>query len=142
MNGLLQRLPHKAPALLLDDVVEVNEGIARCALPEALPPCYQRTNAGELPAALGLEAMAQAAALWMLWRYEGGSVRGMLVQCRSLVMRVPFLRVDQGLLAEAEPMSTGSATGLYQFRGRIVPRAGGEAMVSSDFLILVEGQPA
>ena len=136
--NLLDKLPHKAPALLLDDVLDVDETGATCAIVRA--PHASLAPDGLLPAPLGLEVMAQAAAAWMCWRYPAEPCEGMLVQCRDFEMKVRRLNVSAGLRVEAKPLSVGSATGLYMFAGKIMAE-GGDVLASSTFLLLVRKKP-
>ena len=132
-HTLLKRLPHKPPALLLADVLEVGDGHARCTLAEAVDPTL---GAALLPAPLALEAMAQAAAVCLCMRSEG-PLQGMLVQCRRMVMQVRSLDLASGMIADARMVSASAARGLYQFEGT-VGRAGEPALVSATFLLMVQ----
>lgn len=130
--NLVEKLPHKPPALLIGEVLEISEALAICPilgnLDSSLAP------SGMLPAPMGLEAMAQTAALWMCWHYKREDAQGMLVQCRNLTMKVRTLDISKPLLACAKPVSIGSATGLYQFEGQIKD-VQGNILVSGLFMI-------
>lgn len=133
--NLIDRLPHKPPALLIANAVKVGENGAECPLLSA-PDASLAPN-GLLPATLGLEAIAQTAALWMCWRYEAKPVKGMLVQCRNFTMLRRFLPVTEGLVAMASPLSVGSVTGLYLFSGAI-RNPSGETLARGEFMIFAK----
>lgn len=129
----LDRLPHKAPALFLESVLEYSTAGARCSIARTLHPSLAKN--GAMPACLGLEAMAQCAAVWLAMGHPEDEARGMLVQCRDFVMNKRYLDISAGLVASCVPVSTGSGTGLNQFTGRIED-AQGDTLCTASFIIL------
>ena len=134
--NLIDRLPHKPPALLVETVIEIDKNRATCALTRS--PDESLAPGGLLPAPMGLEAIAQAAAIWMCWNYDITDAKGMLVQCRNFEMKVRQLDCRKGLVACAKPVSTGSATGLYLFEGEI-KTSDGEILAHGCFMIFSKG---
>jgi predicted hotdog family 3-hydroxylacyl-ACP dehydratase len=134
--NLVEQLPHKAPALLIGNPASIGEGGATC--PILTNPDASLAPDELLPSPLGLEAMAQTAAVWMCWRYKAVEAKGMLVQCRDFEMHTRHLNCADGLSASAEPVSVGSATGLYQFTGEIRD-ARGTILARGSFMIYVKG---
>jgi len=135
MTNLIEKLPHKAPALLIDEVLDIGPDGATCGILKRMHPSVAKD--GLLPAPMGLEAMAQAAAVWMAWAYTDKPNEGMLVQCRDFKMHARHFDISTGLRAFAKPKSVGSATGLYQFSGSILSKDG-TALATASFLILVK----
>jgi len=129
---LLDKLPHKAPALLLSSVEKADEHGCVCRLIDAPDPSLAPD--GLLPAPLALEAIAQAAAVWMAWSNADSPAQGMLVQCRDFVMNKRRLRISDGLIATARPLSVGSATGLNLFSGS-VSGPSGELLATATLMI-------
>jgi predicted hotdog family 3-hydroxylacyl-ACP dehydratase len=134
--NLLDKLPHKGPALLIGDVLNIDANGVEYSLLRA--PHTSLCEGGMLPAPLGLEAMAQAAAAWMLWNRPDEEGRGMLVQCRDLHMHVRLLDAARGLRVFATPLSTGSATGLFLFSGQIED---GEGLVLAQATFMILAKP-
>ncbi len=130
-TDLLDKLPHKFPALLLESVREVDAAGASCPLISGPSPLAPE---GKLPGALALEAMAQAAAVWIVWSHPGESARGMLVQCRDFVLKRRVLELSGGLEAKARPVSVGSPTGINLFSGSVTDAAGLE-LARATFMI-------
>jgi predicted hotdog family 3-hydroxylacyl-ACP dehydratase len=137
--NLIEQLPHKAPALLLNAVLNVDADGAACSILKALHPSL--TTGGLMPAPLALEAIAQAAAVWMCWRYPAEPGDGMLVKCRDFAMQRRLLDNASGLRAIARPVSVGSATGLYLFSGEVLD-ATDSVLASASFMIMVNNRPA
>lgn len=134
--NLIDKLPHKRPALLLDDVIQTVDDTATCTVARTIHPSL--LSDGRIPVALGLEIMAQTAAIWMIWKYPEERSQGMLVQCKELDMHVDSMDAKEGLCAHAHALSYGSATGLYLFHGEI--RSGDNVLLcSATFMLLAKG---
>ncbi|MFA5257155.1 MAG: hypothetical protein WC360_03305 [Opitutales bacterium] len=133
--NLLDRLPHKAPALLLDKVLEISPARAACSIAASLHPSL--AHDGQMPAPLALEAMAQCAAAWMVGTHPDEEARGMLVQCRNFEMSRRYLDLGSGLRAVCIPVSTGSGTGRSQFSAS-VENADGDTLCKASFMILTQ----
>ena len=136
--NLLDKLPHKPPALLLDAVLEVSEDSATCSL--ARKPDASLLRDGGLPSPLALEAMAQTAAVWLLRDDSADFSGGMLIHCRDFSMTTRTLDVAAGLRARAKPDSAGSVTGLRLFTGEILDAAD-NVLARAEFSILTAGRP-
>ncbi len=133
MEALLNRIPHKPPALLIDEVVELDDLRVICAVSRQAPAFVADAR---LPAAIGLEVMAQAAAVW-LCKQESGEGGGMLVQARNLVLYEDFLDLESGLLVEVEHLPPSSGTGLTRFSG-MIRDATGETLVAGEFMLMIK----
>lgn len=133
MNALLARLPHQQPAALIDDVLACAEHSVSCRV--ACAPHPSLAPHGRLPATLGLEVLAQAAAVWMLTQDTGRQAEGMLVQCRQFRLHRRYLEVGLGLTAHCQSTSPESGLGLSQFQGHITDPAG-NVLCEATFLIL------
>jgi len=99
-------VPHRPPMLLLDRVLSYDGEGAVCELvikPNS-PFVEASESGGEVPAVVGLEYMAQAAAAaaGMSARDKGGPPRmGFLLGCRNLTIAVDSFRVGDRLTVEA-----------------------------------------
>lgn len=111
------RLPHGAPFLLLDRVLEVRDRAAAFSkLLTATDPCL--AGDGTLPAAFVLEAIAQAGGA-LLGELEGGATPapGYLAAVDAFVLRAP-IRVGETLRIEVELIRHVSTASLV--RGRVM----------------------
>ena len=107
------RLPHAAPFLLLDRVLDVDEKAGTfLKLVSAADPCVAPD--GHLPAAFVLEALAQAGGA-LLTAQSGGPTAGYLVAVDDFRMLGP-VRVGDALRVEVTIARTFGAT--VVFRGR------------------------
>ena len=135
MNNPIERLPHKAPALLIDSVVESNSDGATCTIAHTLHPTI--APAGVLPTAMGLEIIAQAAAIWLIVENPGTTSKGMLVQCKDFVMNVDMLNVEDRLRVTVQPGHRSDATSLHQFTGWI-NETSGRILCSATLLLMIK----
>ena len=99
-------VPHRPPMLLLDRVLSYDGQCVVCeVVVEANSPFIEADEGGgEVPAIVGLEYMAQAAAAGagLSARAEGGAPRmGFLLGCRNLTLAVDGFRVGDRLTVEA-----------------------------------------
>jgi len=113
------RLPHAAPFLLLDRVLEVDEKAGTfLKLVSAADPCVAPD--GHLPAAFVLEALAQAGGA-LLMAQSGGPTAGYLVAVDEFRM-LDDVRVGDALRIEVTIARTFGAT--VVFRGRALVAGG------------------
>lgn len=133
MNDLLARLPHQPPAVLLEAVLTCTQQAIRCRL--CRDPHPSLAPGGQLPTTLGLEALAQCAAAWMLTQESGRQPEGMLVQCRQFRLHRRYLDVAAGVIAHCQSISPESGLGLSQFQGQLTA-ADGTVLCEGTFLIL------
>ena len=108
------RLPHAAPVLLLDRVVEIGERAgAFVKLVSAADPCVGRD--GRLPAAFVLEALAQGGGAFLAARGGNAPAGGYLAAVDDFRM-VADVRVGDEMRVEVEIVRNFS--GAVLFRGR------------------------
>ena len=122
-------LPHRPPMLLLRAVRSHAPGETVCE--GVFDEAFARACGGEVPAAFGLELVAQAAAVHhALAQMAAGGVhvragRGLLLGSRRLDLRVRSLPVGEALVVVVEgggePPGPG---GLIRFEGRVEDAAG------------------
>lgn len=140
-------IPHRPPMRLIDAVISANqrELLARVSIAPDSP--FVRN--ARVPAAIGLEYMAQAAAAFFALRVAGAEQprQGMLIACPRLAASVAFFDVGANLLVRIAPVSRmpapDSAPGLVKFSGTISrQRSGSEddpdtVLVSADISVYV-----
>lgn len=108
------RLPHAAPFLLLDRVLEVDERTgAFLKLVSAADPCV--AGDGHLPAAFVLEALAQGGGALLAAQGSGAPAPGYLAAVDDFRMAGP-VRVGDALRIEVEILRNFG--GAILFRGR------------------------
>jgi predicted hotdog family 3-hydroxylacyl-ACP dehydratase len=135
MNTLIDKLPHKPPARLLESVVAISGDTAVCTIIRDTHPSI--APSGQIPAAMGLEIIAQAAAVWLIHDNPNTRSEGMLVQCRDLVLQQDTLNAGEGLTVTAQAGHRSDATSLYQFGGWIKD-ASGRIVCSATLLLLIK----
>lgn len=133
-------LPHRPPMLLLRAVRAHAPGETVCEA--VFDEAFARTCGGEVPAAFGLELIAQAAAVHhALSQLAAGGVhvraaRGLLLGSRRLKLGVRALPVGEGLTVTVtgggEPPGPG---GLIRFEGKVAG-ADGAVLVQGDATVL------
>ena len=116
---LQQWLPHRAPMLLLDSVVEADDR-GGTALARVDPGAWYADSAGAMPAWFGLELMAQAIAACRGRRVAaGGPSRGYLVAARGYRSTVPAFGAG-ALLEVRVRLELEDPSGLCGFLGEIL----------------------
>ena len=122
IQHILQRLPHRYPFLLVDRVLEVEEGVRIKALKNVTinEPFFSGHFPGRpvMPGVLMLEALAQAAALLAFKSMAGGIGKDSLVYFVGIDgarFKRPVVPGDQ-LVLEAELVR--SKSGIYKFKVR------------------------
>ena len=139
-------LPHRAPMRFVTSILGETAGGLSCAA--RIPAGCPLVSDGSVPALVGLEAAAQAAAAWEAlrrWR-EGGTVAprvGYLVALRDIALFAQRIPADRNLLtcvqleAAAPPLThygvSVSMDGMLVLRGSIatfLTQAGGDAGTS------------
>jgi 3-hydroxymyristoyl/3-hydroxydecanoyl-(acyl carrier protein) dehydratase len=122
------RLPHAAPFLLLDRVLEMDEKAGTFVkLVSATDPCVAPD--GHLPAAFVLEALAQGGGA-LLTAQSGGPTAGYLVAVDDFRM-LGRVRVGDALRVEVTIARTFGAT--VVFRGRAL--VGGDLRAEARFTL-------
>jgi predicted hotdog family 3-hydroxylacyl-ACP dehydratase len=110
-------VPHQAPILALDRLIEWQPGCAVASLTiRADNPFLQH---GRLDAVTALEYMAQAVAacLGMEAYREGGAVRvGMVIACRQMQIERPVLELGETLTIRAEQVRGNDSVSHWQTR--------------------------
>lgn len=127
---IAELLPHRAPMLLLDEVLECSPGRARCAV--RLGPDSPFMEAGRVRALVALEYMGQAAAACagLRARQGGGApVAGLLLGTRELSLAVEHFTVGDALTVEAEAVAEDER--ISSFRCRVLR---GEALAAEAVL--------
>lgn len=114
-------LPHRAPMLLLDRLLEYRGSRVRCETLIGARHGLLLDEQGNLPAWVGLELMAQAIAAWagMRGRERGEPVRiGMLLGSRQYQCQVAAFAAGERLVIEADCLLEDG--GMASFECRIL----------------------
>ncbi len=136
IQHILQRLPHRYPFLLVDRVLEVEEGVRIKALKNVTinEPFFSGHFPGRpvMPGVLMLEALAQAAALLAFKSLAGGIGEDSVVYFVGIDaarFKRPVVPGDQ-LVLEAELVR--SKSGIYKFKVRAT--VGAELAVEAELM--------
>jgi 3-hydroxyacyl-[acyl-carrier-protein] dehydratase len=122
------RLPHAAPFLMLDRVLEIGERTgAFVKLVSAADPCVGRD--GRLPAAFVLEALAQGGGAFLAARGGGAPAAGYLAAVDDFRM-LGDVRVGDELRIEVELVRKFSGATLFQARGLVDGRVCAEGRIT------------
>jgi predicted hotdog family 3-hydroxylacyl-ACP dehydratase len=136
--AITELVPHAAPMLVLDELVEARAGSARARMVVRADELFAR--AGSVDALVTFEYMAQTVAAYLGWeaRSAGESVRvGMVVACREMVLARATLAVGEELTLEVRRVRGTAATSQFD---ATVHDAAGERVASAG-LTLVHGAP-
>ncbi len=101
--AITELVPHAAPMVALEELVEFREGFARGRM--TIRPEHPFVRNGEVQAVCALEYMAQGVAACLgMDAYTGGvGIRvGMVIACRELLLERDVLPVGTELWIEAE----------------------------------------
>lgn len=114
----LDLLPHRAPALLLAECLELTARGARCR--GRVPLEHPAAKDGRAPTVLGLEMAAQAAGLVSLpGESADGPRSGYLVSLRDVELHTPDgLACNTDYLVEVELEGASTRIGLFRFAVR------------------------
>lgn len=118
---IAELLPHQAPMLLLDRLLDYQGARVRCETRIGERHGLLLDERGNLPAWVGLELIAQTIAAWagMRARARGEPVRiGMLLGSRQYQCRVPNFAAGERLVIEAECLLEDG--GMASFECRIL----------------------
>ncbi len=118
MTPLAELVPHRAPMLLLEQVLAAGETTLQASL--TIAPDTEFLEAEGVPAHIGIEYMAQACAAFAghRARTEGAAPRiGFLLGSRRFVMHRPWFRLGETLLVSVSLVYQDEAMG--SFTGRI-----------------------
>ena len=118
---IAELLPHQAPMLLLDKLLDYQGARVRCETRVGARHGLLLDPQGKLPAWVGLELMAQTIAAWagMRGRERGEPVRiGMLLGSRQYQSLVPSFEAGERLVIEAECLLEDG--GMASFECRIL----------------------
>jgi predicted hotdog family 3-hydroxylacyl-ACP dehydratase len=110
-------LPHRDPARLVRVVVEAAPERVACIA--VIPPDHPLAQGGRVPAFLGLEAGAQAAAALEALSRQGGDAGprlGYLVGVREAVFHAPDLPVAEPLSVTVEAAGSAPPLAVYTVR--------------------------
>lgn len=123
MTGITidELLPHQAPMLLLDRLLDYQGAKVSCEARVGARQALLQDEQGNLPAWVGLELMAQTIGAWagMRGRERGEPVRiGMLLGSRQYQSKVPFFAAGDRLVIEAECLLEDG--GMASFECRIL----------------------
>ena len=119
--AIAELLPHQAPMLLLDRLLDYRGQRVRCETRVGARHGLLIDEQGNLPAWVGLELMAQTIAAWagMRGRERGEPVRiGMLLGSRQYRCQVPAFAAGELLVIEAECLLEDG--GMASFECRIL----------------------
>lgn len=122
-------LPHRGPAIVLRAVLSADLSSIRCSTVPLGATSLARE--GGVPAAMGLEVLAQAAAAFL--GYGGGTrpLGGYLVSARFVELKVTHLPPGESLVASVEQIATSGPSA--SFSGRLMSEEG-EVYVEAEFL--------
>ncbi|OGG99473.1 MAG: hypothetical protein A2600_01600 [Candidatus Lambdaproteobacteria bacterium RIFOXYD1_FULL_56_27] len=137
---LSEYLPHRPPMLLLDRLLEVSAPGATAGLKVPQEGLFHLE--GKVPSYLGLEYLAQTAALhagWLAAEAHQPARLGKLIAVRSLELRRPFFLPQDGLLAQVWLEGEQGATRLY--RGTVRREGETEPVVLGTLTVLLEAPP-
>ncbi|MDX2111525.1 MAG: hypothetical protein SFY80_14940 [Verrucomicrobiota bacterium] len=126
-------LPHKPPAIWIERIVDCDGERAVCET--RLPVVNEATNSG-WPSTLGIEIMAQTAAVWLginTQNKTGGA--GMLVRCNKLTLHQMEIPGDAALQCTVTPVLSGDQP-LHVFKGTIT-LDNGTLLLEGEFAILL-----
>jgi predicted hotdog family 3-hydroxylacyl-ACP dehydratase len=118
---IAELLPHQAPMLLLDRLLDYQGARVRCETRVGARHGLLLDEQGKLPAWVGLELMAQTIAAWagMRGRERGEPVRiGMLLGSRQYQSQVASFEAGELLVIEAECLLEDG--GMASFECRIL----------------------
>ena len=118
---IAELLPHQAPMLLLDRLLEYQGARVRCETRVGVQHALLLDEQGNLPAWVGIELMAQTIAAWagMRGRERDEPVRiGMLLGSRQYQSQVAAFAAGQRLIIEAECLLEDG--GMASFECRIL----------------------
>ncbi|WP_349919266.1 hotdog family protein [Aeromonas veronii] len=112
-------LPHQAPMLLLDRLLEYQGNRVRCETRVGERQALLLDEQGNLPAWVGLELMAQTIAAWagMRGRERGEPVRiGMLLGSRQYQCQLARFAAGECLVIEAECLLEDNGMASFECR--------------------------
>jgi predicted hotdog family 3-hydroxylacyl-ACP dehydratase len=136
-------IPHGDGIRQLDRLIDWKPGRAECTM--RVEASSRLVEEGRLESVLLLEAMAQSVAACLGHEaYLGGEgVRiGMIVACRELVVRVPFVPVGTALRLVAQRVRGNDATSHFDCEVRFEAGEAGEGgLVATATLTLVHDRP-
>ncbi|EOD56385.1 ApeP family dehydratase [Aeromonas molluscorum] len=118
---IAELLPHQAPMLLLDRLLDYQGARVRCETRVGVQHALLLDEQGNLPAWVGIELMAQTIAAWagMRGRERDEPVRiGMLLGSRQYQSQVSAFAAGQRLIIEAECLLEDG--GMASFECRIL----------------------
>ncbi len=137
--AMTELVPHGAPMLALEELLDWKEGYARARLTVREDNQFLRN--GTLDAVMTFEYMAQtvAACLGMESRKGGGAVRvGMVIASRETTIERPVIELGEALIFEAKRKRGSDYSSLFEVETR---DAKGE-LVSTTTLTLVHSESA
>ncbi len=139
LPNIANLLPHKPPALLLDEVIAVEPGKVRCGLTVRSAPQTEETHE-LIETSIGIEYLAQAAGVGFgLSRTSGAQVQtgsGLLLAVRSLECNAHYFRVGQRLIAEADSGESLEEGALFICAGSLYDADSGEKLMSATLTIM------
>jgi predicted hotdog family 3-hydroxylacyl-ACP dehydratase len=127
-------LPHAPPMVLLDEVVGFDGDVVRCR--RTVRSGQPFVVEGRLPALVGLELLAQAAAVHRALSSGGRAAKGVLVGAPRIDLHREAFRVDEVL--DVEVRLVDAAGPLRSLDG--VVRVGDEVAVSARLQVVETGE--
>ena len=117
-NPVSQYLPHGDSAVLLAHIVEASDTTATCSIRQDREMPFAQPDG--IPACVGIEIMAQAAAL-LINRTDrmGTATGGRLTHARAITWTADCLPLDRPLFVAVELGDYSQGTGLFRFSGKI-----------------------
>ena len=141
IHKILRVLPHRYPFLMVDRVVEMEEGRRAVGIKNVTinEPFFQGHYPGQpiMPGVLTLEAMAQMAGLLLSRGLENVEKVAVLLSMDRVKMRRPVRPGDQ-LVIEAETLRVRSRTGHCRCRARVDGEIAAEAEIK--FMLVDDGE--
>ncbi len=122
-------LPHRGPAVVLKAVQSADGSSIYCLTIPLGASCLARD--GVVPAVMGLEVLAQAAAAFLGYGDGARPLGGYLVSARFVELKVAQLPSSESLVAQVEQIATSGPSAAFSAR---LMSEGGAVYVEAEFL--------
>ena len=117
-NPVSQHLPHGESAVLLAHIIDTSDTTATCCIRRDRKIPFAQPDG--IPSYVGIEIMAQAAALLInLTNRMGAAKGGRLTHARAISWTAECLPMDRPIYVSVELGDHSQATGLFRFSGKI-----------------------
>ena len=124
---LIELIPHRPPAILLDEILHVDSNSVLAGVNIQEQSSYYSTERGGVPVWIGLEYMAQTVSMWSGYqqRRAGRPIKiGFLLGCKQYHCETAVFKLGTALSIEAAPCYVDDSSGLSSFNCIIRERNG------------------